>query len=201
MEPPRTDETRKSIVRAARRVFSQRGYDGTTFQEIADCADLARPAIDYYFSSKRALYREVVDRTNRLVVEAVIERALRETSLTARIAALITVAADSDSQNPSTAAFLAADAMESQRHPDLNPAGNDAVRTARRFLTWAVDDAIEHGELTTDIDAALLVETLMVVSCGMAFYAGFVESYRQIDAVAESVRHLLAADLLKLSQP
>ncbi|WP_421844482.1 TetR/AcrR family transcriptional regulator [Mycobacterium sp.] len=193
------DETRKSIVRAARYVFSQRGYDGATFKEIASCADLTRPAINHYFANKRVLYQEVVDRTNELVVEAGIERALRETSLAARISTIIDVAVEANSRNPSAAALLATDVLESQRHPELSPNGNDTVRAAREFLIWAVNDAIERGELTGDIDTAALIETLMVVACGLTFYAGYIGSHEQIDTAAESVRQLLKGELARLS--
>lgn len=96
--PPATksDETRRRIVSAARQVFSERGYDGATFQAIAVRADLTRPAINHYFASKRVLYREVVDQTNELVVTAGIERARRETTLLRRLAAFITVAMEAD---------------------------------------------------------------------------------------------------------
>ena len=62
-------------MQAAREVFSERGYDGATFQAIAVRADLTRPAINHYFSSKRLLYPDVVDHTNELVVAAGIQRA------------------------------------------------------------------------------------------------------------------------------
>jgi TetR/AcrR family transcriptional regulator, repressor for uid operon len=68
-------ETRKRILRAAREVFSERGYDAATFQAIAIRADLTRPAINHYFSNKRALYREVAKETNAVVVAASIQRA------------------------------------------------------------------------------------------------------------------------------
>ena len=63
-------ETRERIVRAAREVFSELGYDAATFQAIAIRADLTRPAINHYFASKRVLYGEVVDKTNEMVVAA-----------------------------------------------------------------------------------------------------------------------------------
>ena len=47
-------ETRERILRAAREVFSELGYDAATFQAIAIRADLTRPAINHYFASKRA---------------------------------------------------------------------------------------------------------------------------------------------------
>jgi TetR/AcrR family transcriptional regulator, repressor for uid operon len=43
-------------VRAAREVFSERGYDGAIFQEIAVRVDVTRTAINHYFPSKRLLY-------------------------------------------------------------------------------------------------------------------------------------------------
>ena len=44
--PPaaKADETRKRILRAGRIVFSERGYEGATFQAIAVRADLTRQA-------------------------------------------------------------------------------------------------------------------------------------------------------------
>jgi AcrR family transcriptional regulator len=72
-------ETRERIVRAAREVFSELGYDAATFQAIAIRADLTRPAINHYFASKRVLYGEVVDKTNEMVVAAGMAKAEVET--------------------------------------------------------------------------------------------------------------------------
>ena len=128
--PPaaKADETRKRIVRAAREVFSERGYDGATFQAIAVRADLTRPAINHYFSSKRVLYREVVDQTNDLVVTAGIKQAKGVTTLMERLAGFIGVAMRAHSENPSLSAFLVTAVLESQRHPELRRTENDAVR-------------------------------------------------------------------------
>jgi len=195
--PPaaKADETRKRIVRAARQVFSERGYEGATFQAIAVRADLTRPAINHYFSSKRLLYREVVERTNELVVAAGIARARDETTLLGRMAAFIAVALEADTQNPSTAAFLATAVLESQRHPELNRAENDAVRISREFLIWAVNDAIARGEIAPDTDVAAMAETLLVVLCGVGFYAGFVGSYQEMEAITASLGQLLSGAL------
>lgn len=191
--PPaaKADETRKRIVRAAREVFSERGYDGATFQAIAVRADLTRPAINHYFSSKRMLYREVVDQTNELVVTAGIERAKGETTLMGRLTEFIGAAQGANSENPSVSAFLVTAVLESQRHPELSRAENDAVVISREFLNWAVNDAIERGELKTDTDVPSLAETLLLVLCGVGFYAGYLRSYRKMQAVIDTLRQLL----------
>lgn len=197
--PPaaKADETRKRIVRAARQVFSERGYDGATFQAIAVRADLTRPAINYYFASKRVLYTEVADRTNELVVDAGIDRARAETTLVNRIEAFITVAMEVDTQNPSTAAFLATAVLESQRHPELRRSENDAIRTSRDFLIEAVGDAVESGELSVNTDVPALAEALLLMLCGVGFYAGFVGSYQDVQNIIETLRRLIAGSLWK----
>jgi AcrR family transcriptional regulator len=197
--PPaaKADETRKRIVRAARQVFSERGYDGATFQAIAIRSDLTRPAINHYFASKRVLYTEVADRTNELVVAAGIERARGETTLMDRIEAFITVAMEVDDQNPSTSAFLATAVLESQRHPELRRLENDAIRTSREFLIQAVQDAIESGELAPNIDVPALAEALLLMLCGVGFYAGFVGSFQEVRNIIETLRRLISGSLWK----
>jgi TetR/AcrR family transcriptional regulator, repressor for uid operon len=195
--PPaaKADDTRKRILQAARQVFSEHGYDGATFQAIAVRADLTRPAINHYFSSKRALYREVVNHTNKLVVAGSIERAEREPTLMRRLTAFISAAVLANSENPSASAFLVTNVLESQRHPELSTTQNDAVRISREFLTRVVNDAIARGEIVADIDASALVETLLVVLCGVGFYAGYVRSFEEMLAVSDVLRQLLEGAL------
>lgn len=195
--PPaaKADETRQRIVQAARLVFSERGYDGATFQAIAVRSDLTRPAINHYFPSKRVLYREVVQQTNELVINAGIRQAERETTLKGRLTAFISAAVRADSENPAVSAFLVTGVLESQRHPELSRLENDAVRISRDFLTAAVNEAIERGEVAADVDASALVETLLVVLCGVGFYAGYVRSYEEILAISDMLRQLLEGAL------
>lgn len=195
--PPaaKADETRQRIVQAARLVFSERGYDGATFQAIAARADLTRPAINHYFSSKRALYREVLEQTNELVIRAGIRQAEGEATLRGRLTAFISAAVRADTDNPAVSAFLITGVLESQRHPELRRLENDSVTISRDFLTGAVNEAIEGGEVAADIDASALVETLLVVLCGVGFYAGYVRSYEEIVAISDMLRQLLEGAL------
>lgn len=195
--PPaaKADETRKRIVNAARQVFSEHGYDGATFQAIAVRADLTRPAINHYFPSKRVLYREVVGQTNELVVTAGIERARKASTMVGRLSAFISVALQAEAKIPATAAFLVTSVMESQRHPELSRDDSDPVEISREFLTWTVNDAIDRGELLADTDVSTLTETLLMVLCGVGFYAGYLRTHQEMDSVTRSLQQLLAGEL------
>jgi AcrR family transcriptional regulator len=195
--PPaaKADETRQRIIQAARLVFSERGYDGATFQAIAARADLTRPAINHYFSSKRALYREVLVDTNESVIGAGIKQAGRETTLAAQLTAFIAEATRANSKNPAGSAFLITGVLESQRHPDLVGSDDDSVRLARSFLLGVINDAIERGEIIAGIEASALTEALLVLVCGVGLYAGYIESPEHLLALVGVMRQLLEGAL------
>jgi len=59
------------ILEHATRLFAERGYDGTTLQDIADAIGITRPGLYNYISSKEqllaALVRDVSENTARIV--------------------------------------------------------------------------------------------------------------------------------------
>src|SRR5689334_17333989 len=61
-ELPQADEVRSRILSAAEHVFAQRGYAGATTREIAERAGIGKRMLFYYFPSKEAVYRAVLER-------------------------------------------------------------------------------------------------------------------------------------------
>lgn len=93
-------ETRERILRAAREVFSELGYDAATFQAIAIRADLTRPAINHYFANKRVLYGENFDQTNAMVVAAwAVAGPAEETTFIRRLSSFFVAAIQADSED------------------------------------------------------------------------------------------------------
>ncbi len=181
-------------------MFSERGYDAATFQAIAIRADLTRPAINHYFANKRVLYCQVLEETNNAVVAASTQRARGETTLTGRVTAFIEAAAEAEIENWKASAFLTAATLESQRHPELSRPGADSVSATRAFLLWVINDGVARGELDADTDAAALTEMLVAVLVGVGFYAGFIGTRRELDAVNGQLKLLLARSLRRHSE-
>ena len=181
-------------------MFSELGYDAATFQAIAVRADLTRPAINHYFSSKRVLYREVIRQTNAMVVTASIEKASAENTIMGQLSAFIAVATQVDAEDRAAAAFLVTSILESQRHPELLYKDHDSLQQTRDFLANAISSAIERGELTTETDVPSMVELLVAVLWGIGFYAGFVVgSHEQLETITKLVRRLFGGTLWDLS--
>lgn len=61
------DRTKSRLLRTATRLFSRRGYDGVSVDEIVATAGVNKRMVYHYFGSKEALYSEVLrDVFNRL---------------------------------------------------------------------------------------------------------------------------------------
>jgi len=61
MGKPATDP-RQRLLDAGLKLFANRGYAGTSIQEIIDEAGVAKPTLYYYFENKAGLFQAIVDR-------------------------------------------------------------------------------------------------------------------------------------------
>ena len=61
--------TRERIIKAAERLFAERGYDGTSIRAIVAKAKVNQAAINYHFDGKDGLYREVLRSAFRALTE------------------------------------------------------------------------------------------------------------------------------------
>ncbi|MDR0377564.1 MAG: TetR/AcrR family transcriptional regulator [Spirochaetaceae bacterium] len=52
-------DTRSAIIEAALALFSRRGYESATIQEVVDAAGITKPTLYYYFGSKQGLLEAV----------------------------------------------------------------------------------------------------------------------------------------------
>jgi len=134
-----------------------------------------------------------------MVVSVGVQKAFESDTLIGQLSGFVYAATQADARDRSAAAFLVTSVLESQRHPELRQAPeHDALRNTREFLLWAVNGAIERGELQTDASAGALVEMLVSMLWGMGFYAGFVGSHEELEVITEQFRMLLKGQLWDL---
>jgi AcrR family transcriptional regulator len=64
-------ERREQLLDIGRRLFAERGFEGTSIEEIAAQADVSKPVVYEHFGGKEGLYAVVVDReVDRLLTMA-----------------------------------------------------------------------------------------------------------------------------------
>ena len=70
-----SDVTRERIMKAAERLFAERGYDATSIRAIVAKARVNQAAINYHFDGKDGLYREVLRAAFRALTEQQLDHA------------------------------------------------------------------------------------------------------------------------------
>ncbi len=66
-------QRRLQLIDISRHLFSMRGVDGTTIEEIARAAGVSKPVVYEHFGSKEALYMEVVTNEYRELLHRITE--------------------------------------------------------------------------------------------------------------------------------
>ena len=64
-------QRREQLLDVGRSLFADKGFEGTTVEEIAARADVSKPVVYEHFGGKEGLYAVVVDREIRQLLEAV----------------------------------------------------------------------------------------------------------------------------------
>lgn len=64
-------QRREQLIRIGRTLFADRGFEGTTVEEIAAKAGVSKPVVYEHFGGKEGLYAVVVDREIRTLLDAI----------------------------------------------------------------------------------------------------------------------------------
>jgi AcrR family transcriptional regulator len=75
----RATATRAAILEHAARLFAAKGFEGTSFADIAEAAGLTRPAVYHYFASKDDMLATLIAETSESAAEKLAAIHLNET--------------------------------------------------------------------------------------------------------------------------
>ena len=138
------------LMESALKLFSEKGYDGTSIREIIEMAGVTRPVLYYYFENKEDLFRRLLEtRCARMTCEwdAAIAGA---SGLKARLIALITMAFRQMEQSPEVIRLiLVMFFAPSQSGPSIDRGTlvDDRLRRIAGIMRSGVEDGeIEDGD-------------------------------------------------------
>jgi AcrR family transcriptional regulator len=188
-------DTRARILRAAREVINERGYEAANFQAIASRAGLSRPTMHYYFRTREQMYDCLITEAYSIVCDC-IAQAKREDTLLNQLAAFVAAAHRSGFDDRSMLRFVITARLESHRSPSLRDNPGPVVSAVQAFYASMVDDAIARGEIPADTDAGAVVNMLLALLLGMGFFAGFIVDENNMSVIAKQLHRLLVHGLL-----
>lgn len=78
-------ERRHQLIDIARSLFAERGYEGTSIEEIAQRANVSKPVVYEHFGGKEGLYAVVVDREMSALLDRITSSLTRMTNNRSRL--------------------------------------------------------------------------------------------------------------------
>ncbi|WP_026117703.1 TetR/AcrR family transcriptional regulator [Nocardiopsis alkaliphila] len=144
------------LLDAATRLFAERGFEGTSVQQVVTAAGVTKGAMYHYFGSKDDLLYEVYARVLRMQTEHLVEISSRDASVSERVHAaaadvIVTTVANLDD---STIFF--------RSMHQLAPEKQLSVRAERRKYHELFRSMIEQGQregvFRDDVPADLIVD-------------------------------------------
>ncbi|MCC6214627.1 MAG: TetR/AcrR family transcriptional regulator [Polyangiaceae bacterium] len=165
-------DVRAQLLVAATRLFAQRGFDGSSLQDIADAVGVRKPSLLYHFASKdelrQAVLEEVLarwnDRLPRVLVAA--------TAGTDQFEGVTREILSFFAEDPDRARLLAREALD--RPAEIRELLKKHVRPVIANLAEYVRKGQARGTVHSDVDPeAYLFHMVSVLVCGVAFTDSF----------------------------
>ncbi len=191
------EANRERILRAARKVFGQRGFHAATIEEIADLAGLSNGAIYYNFENKADLFLALAqERTDERIEH--LRSTLNNPALADQLDAGLAEEARDTTRSLKESREWRLLLLEFVAHAARTPALRPKVRAHHRQLRTAVAEVLAHRYTSLDRTPPLPPDQLALTAIALANGLATAEI-----ADPGSVPDHLLADLLTrlLAQP
>lgn len=177
-------ETRAKVLEAARKLFSEHGYEGATIRDIASAAGMSTGAVFANFSDKADLFQEIMstdmEELSLLMAQAATEKAEVEEALSAMLSAGY---AYYQAQLPLVrAAFSASFTLHSSTTRRSAPGS----ATMCDLILQQLERGVAQGQLAADAELKLRAEMIYD-----AYLANFSRAFRHAlttEALTERAR-------------
>lgn len=141
---PRRELVEAQIYEQATRLFAERGFAGTSLQDIADAMGMTRPSLYYYVRNKDELLARLVTEITEAPAAATEEIADRDLDATTKLRELVELIAGQQARH--AARFQLVIRSESELPEELAAAHQAAKRRVLDGFVRVVDQGIRSGE-------------------------------------------------------
>jgi AcrR family transcriptional regulator len=180
----------REILERAAELFAERGFAGTTVQDIADALGMSRPALYYYVKSKDVLLEQLVE--NLSINDAKVLEEIRRRRTGDPVEKLREMAgqlATNAASNPHQTQILA----QSKHHlPDgIAQLNRDAERSIIQSLIWALEQGMRRGQFR-----ALEPRTAALTIVGMCLWTAWWVEQSPLEQLTAQVADQAVASVL-----
>ena len=138
--------TEEKIKEAAKTVFLEKGFDGTTTRDIAKAAGINSALMNYYFRSKEKLFQSIFNDMCTLMFEGMLDLVNQPISLKDKISKLIDHQFQMMMQNPNLTIFIMNELHRNSER--LYATVGMAKKLPESIFHQQIEDAIAQGTIT-----------------------------------------------------
>ncbi len=155
------DEAREQIMVAAESVFQRYGVAKTTMDDIGREAGVSRPTVYRYFGDRDSLISALIERRSRILFVKARKFLLTYDNFAEQLVEGLIFLVDRGRKDPLVRILVSPEHMQ-MAEPLVGSSGLAARLTAEMWDP-VIDQAIEKGEIRTDLDRHKIAEWLALV--------------------------------------
>ena len=187
-EDTATRATRDALLRAGRRLFAERGYDGVSVRDLTARAGANLGAITYHFGSKQALYERVVTGVLEELAARVVAAAETEGDPLDRLESAVQEYFDYFAENLDAPRLIL---QELARGVTPLPAAVAAMRSVHQALTRVIRAGQQTGRIRAGV-AEIMAMSVVSQPMQLNFEREVLRAFA-VDPMAPGVRERVAA--------
>lgn len=153
-------ETRERLINVARELFSQRGYDETTIEAIADLAGVSKPTVFNYFASKRALLLELATAADRAFERVVLTAFEQPFPTSRRLEVFFTGLSQNLERSPALTRVLMVEAVKAMSEESDAARKHGFLRTEKALIRL-LREGVAHGDVRDDFNVSLMAQLII----------------------------------------
>jgi AcrR family transcriptional regulator len=146
-------DTRQLILNVALRHFANRGYAGTSVQDIVDEAKVAKPMLYYYFESKAGLFQALIDNAHDERYRILREAAEQHDGLKKKLDAILVALFDFIQNHREVVRLGFASAFAAPGELPAELSYKDKCRRNFEFIHDLMKEGLASGELDADFES------------------------------------------------
>ncbi|HUH37144.1 MAG TPA: TetR/AcrR family transcriptional regulator [Spongiibacteraceae bacterium] len=153
-------ETRERLLRVARELFAERGFDETTIEVIAEHAGVSKPTVFNYFPAKRDLLTGLVQAADRGFERLVVRAMETEEPTVKRLEQFFSRLANTIETTPDLTRLLMFEAVKSMGMGS-DMAVQHSFLLTEKALVRLLKDGMQRGDVREDFQPGLLAQMLL----------------------------------------
>ncbi len=162
------NEVHEKIMSAAERLFAQKGYNGTSMNDIVEASGQSKGAIYNHFKSKERLFLSLLEKQTMLGLNQLKGSFASEDTAVEKLRKVLDLTMVNSCDCPSEVGRMQIEFMISaSRIKSLTSDMKNRYNTIHAFVRELIDEGINNGEFKSEVDSDSLTSLLYATLEGL----------------------------------